>query len=202
MAVFRVTLCDALDDSDPAFRVSYCTRFTQKNQRALISGGSTTARIQRSSQGRALYLMCFGASAAIRRQLNSDHSPALLAVLKPAALHSEGRAAVWAYGSRVRHTARPHPDLDPVVFTSPAQRWSVGELKEALSESDLPFAVDLHVWDEVPERFHEIRKECGLAGSASATGHLILLSLVRPPSPSLRVVVASPPDRRGESSCY
>ena len=68
--------------------------------------------------------------------------------------------AVWAYGSRVRHTARPHSDLDLVVFTSPAQRRSVGELKEALSESDLPFVVDLHVWDEVPERFHEIiRKE-------------------------------------------
>jgi predicted nucleotidyltransferase len=68
--------------------------------------------------------------------------------------------AVWAYGSRVRHTARPHSDLDLVVFTSPAQRRSVGDLKEALSESDLPFVVDLHVWDEVPEKFHEIiRKE-------------------------------------------
>jgi hypothetical protein len=50
--------------------------------------------------------------------------------------------------------------LDLVVFTSPAQRRSVGDLKEALSESDLPFVVDLNVWDEVPERFHEIiRKE-------------------------------------------
>ena len=69
-------------------------------------------------------------------------------------------AAVWAYGSRVRHTARPHSDLDLVVFTSSAQRRSLGELKEALSESNLPFVVDLHVWDEVPERFHEIiRKE-------------------------------------------
>jgi predicted nucleotidyltransferase len=69
-------------------------------------------------------------------------------------------AAVWAYGSRVRHTARPHSDLDLVVFTSSAQRRSVVELKEALSEGDLPFVVDLHVWDEVPERFHEIiRKE-------------------------------------------
>jgi uncharacterized protein len=47
-----------------------------------------------------------------------------------------------------------------VVFTSPAQHRSVGELKEALSESNLPFVVDMHVWDEVPERFHEIiRKE-------------------------------------------
>ena len=69
-------------------------------------------------------------------------------------------AAVWAYGSRVRHTARPHSDLDLVVVTSPPQRRLVGELKEALSESDLPFVVDLHVWDEVPEKFHEIiRKE-------------------------------------------
>jgi len=65
-------------------------------------------------------------------------------------------AAVWAYGSRVRQTARSHSDLDLVAFTSPGQRRSVGELKEALSESNLPFVVDLHVWDEVPERFHEI----------------------------------------------
>jgi len=69
-------------------------------------------------------------------------------------------AAVWAYGSRVRHTARPNSDLDLVAFTSPAQRRSVRELGEALSESNLPFIVDLHVWDEVPEKFHEIiRKE-------------------------------------------
>jgi len=69
-------------------------------------------------------------------------------------------AAVWAYGSRVRHTARPNSDLDLVAFTSPAKRRLVGELREALSESNLPFVVDLHVWDEVPEKFHEIiRKE-------------------------------------------
>ena len=67
---------------------------------------------------------------------------------------------VWAYGSRVRHTARPNSDLDLVAFTSPNQRRSVSELREMLSESNLPFVVDLHVWDEVPEKFHEIiRKE-------------------------------------------
>lgn len=68
--------------------------------------------------------------------------------------------AVWAYGSRVKWTARPNSDLDLVAFTTPAQRSLVSELKEALSESDLPFLVDFHVWEEVPERFHEIiRKE-------------------------------------------
>jgi len=68
--------------------------------------------------------------------------------------------AVWAYGSRVKWTARPNSDLDLVAFTTPSQRSQVTELKDALDESNLPFLVDLHVWDEVPERFHEIiRKE-------------------------------------------
>ena len=68
--------------------------------------------------------------------------------------------AVWAYGSRVKWTARPNSDLDLVAFTTPEQQPLVSELKEALAESDLPFLVDLHVWDDVPERFHEIiRKE-------------------------------------------
>lgn len=68
--------------------------------------------------------------------------------------------AVWAYGSRVKWTARPNSDLDLVAFTAPEQSNIVSELKEALAESDLPFLVDFHVWDEVPERFHAIiRKE-------------------------------------------
>ena len=65
-------------------------------------------------------------------------------------------AAVWAYGSRVKWTARPNSDLDLVAFTTPAQRAQVADLKDALAESNLPFPVDLHVWDEVPERFREI----------------------------------------------
>ena len=68
--------------------------------------------------------------------------------------------AVWAYGSRVKWTARPNSDLDLVAFATSAQRPQVAELKDALAESNLPFPVDLHVWDEVPERFREIiRKE-------------------------------------------
>jgi len=63
--------------------------------------------------------------------------------------------AVWAYGSRVKGTARTNSDLDLVVFTTPDKQRPVSELKEALGESNLPFIVDLHVWDEVPESFHE-----------------------------------------------
>ena len=70
---------------------------------------------------------------------------------------------VWAYGSRVKGTARPHSDLDLVAFASPNQRMQVFELKMEFEESDLPFRVDLLVWDEIPESFHrEIERDHAL----------------------------------------
>lgn len=76
---------------------------------------------------------------------------------------------VWVYGSRVKGTARPNSDLDLVVFTTPTQRLRVSELKDTLDESNLPFRVDLHVWDEIPERFHEVirNEHLVLAGASS-----------------------------------
>jgi len=74
---------------------------------------------------------------------------------------------VWVYGSRVKGYARPSSDLDMVVFASPEQSTNVFLLKEALDESDLPFRVDLFVWDEVPEQFRKnIEAEhCVLVGA-------------------------------------
>jgi len=66
---------------------------------------------------------------------------------------------VWAYGSRVKFTAKPPSDLDMVVFTTPEQSLAAGSLKEAFEESSLPFRVDLFVWDEVPKEFHKNIKE-------------------------------------------
>ena len=66
--------------------------------------------------------------------------------------HLPGTEA-WAYGSRVKWTSRPQSDLDLVVFATPEQQRQVNALKEAFQESDLPFRVDLFVWDEVPETF-------------------------------------------------
>ena len=60
---------------------------------------------------------------------------------------------IWAYGSRVKGTARPHSDLDLVAFTSSEQKRAVSDLKEALEESNLPFRVDLFTWNEIPEQF-------------------------------------------------
>ena len=61
----------------------------------------------------------------------------------------------WAYGSRVRRKSRPTSDLDLVVFATPEQDRRVGDLREAFEEGDLPFPVDLFVWDEIPENFRE-----------------------------------------------
>ena len=68
--------------------------------------------------------------------------------------HLPGTEA-WVYGSRAKWTSRPQSDLDLVVFATPEQRRGVGNLREAFEESDLPFRVDMFVWDEVPETFRE-----------------------------------------------
>lgn len=61
----------------------------------------------------------------------------------------------WLYGSRAKGEARPQSDLDMVVFADPARNRSVYDLKEAFEESNLPFRVDVFVWDSMPERFRE-----------------------------------------------
>ena len=66
----------------------------------------------------------------------------------------------WAYGSRTKSTAHPQSDLDLVVFAPPEQSHKISDLREALEESNLSFRVDLFVWDEVPEQFHqEIKRD-------------------------------------------
>lgn len=62
---------------------------------------------------------------------------------------------VWAYGSRVKGSAKPASDLDLVAFTNKDQKVAVSELREAFEESNLPFRVDFFVWDELPETFHQ-----------------------------------------------
>ena len=62
-------------------------------------------------------------------------------------------ATAWVYGSRAKWTSTPRSDLDVVVFSTPEQLRHVGDLREAFEESNLPFRIDLFVWDEVPESF-------------------------------------------------
>ncbi|MDT8447765.1 MAG: nucleotidyltransferase domain-containing protein [bacterium] len=81
--------------------------------------------------------------------LKPEHLKLLLGLLRQHLPHVE----IWAYGSRVKGTARPSSDLDLVAFAQPEQAAQVARLKEELEESNLPFRVDLFLWDEVPETF-------------------------------------------------
>ena len=83
--------------------------------------------------------------------ITTDQRKTILALLKR---HLPNTTA-WIYGSRVKWTSRPQSDLDLVVFTKPDQERRVSELREAFEESNLPFRVDLFVWDTVPKQFRK-----------------------------------------------
>jgi len=70
---------------------------------------------------------------------------------------------VWAYGSRVNGRNHDGSDLDlvlrgPGLEEIPAGR--LGDFKEAVRESNIPFLVEARDWARLPERFHrEIERE-------------------------------------------
>lgn len=83
--------------------------------------------------------------------ITADQRKTLLALLKR---HLPNTTA-WAYGSRVKWSARPQSDLDLVVFAKPEHERRVSELREAFEESNLPFRVDLLVWRTLPEQYRK-----------------------------------------------
>ena len=65
--------------------------------------------------------------------------------------------AVWAFGSRVKGTAKPYSDLDLAIITDQPLPLAVGAaLAEAFSESDLPYKVDIVDWAALSEPFRRI----------------------------------------------
>ncbi len=70
-------------------------------------------------------------------------------------------ATVYAFGSRVRMTAKAHSDLDLVVVAAaevPLKRMQL--LEEAFAESDLPFRVDVLDWHAISAEFREQIAAC------------------------------------------
>ena len=64
---------------------------------------------------------------------------------------------VWAFGSRVHgENLKPFSDLDLVIISPvPLPSLHLLDLKEAFTESDLPFKVDLLDWSTLDEPFRE-----------------------------------------------
>ena len=64
---------------------------------------------------------------------------------------------VWAFGSRVKGTAKKFSDLDLVVLGDvPLSLGVQASLAEDFSESDLPYKVDVVDWATTSERFRGI----------------------------------------------
>jgi predicted nucleotidyltransferase len=64
---------------------------------------------------------------------------------------------VWAFGSRVKQTAKSYSDLDLAVITNTPLSLEVrAALTEDFSESDLPFRVDVIDWAGTEEVFRQV----------------------------------------------
>ena len=64
---------------------------------------------------------------------------------------------VRVFGSRIRGTAKKYSDLDLVIMSQkpiPIQKMAL--LKEAFSESNLPFKVDLVDWSLISDEFKKV----------------------------------------------
>jgi len=58
----------------------------------------------------------------------------------------------YVFGSRAKGGAKELSDLDLVVMPSPT-KLELTNLKEAFEDSDLPYKVDLVVWDDIDKNF-------------------------------------------------
>lgn len=81
------------------------------------------------------------------------------AVLVMLARHVPDRE-IRVMGSRVTGRAKPFSDLDLVVMgDEPLDFRTMGQLREAFDESNLPFAVDVVEWASASEGFRRIIDE-------------------------------------------
>ena len=89
---------------------------------------------------------------------------------------------VWAFGSRATWTSKDSSDLDlAVVGSAPLGRRTLGQLREAFEESNLPVRVDIVDWYAIPESFHrEIERDYVVVQERGS----LLSRSVRLPSPS------------------
>jgi predicted nucleotidyltransferase len=64
---------------------------------------------------------------------------------------------VWAFGSRAAGTAKPYSDLDlALIGETPLSLDTLAALREAFSESDLPWKVDLVDWATTNAAFRKV----------------------------------------------
>jgi len=69
------------------------------------------------------------------------------------------KAEIWAYGSRVKGDFHNGSDLDLTVINFGEDDKSILQLRKLVRESDIPFLVDLTMFNDLPISFqNEIKK--------------------------------------------
>ena len=64
------------------------------------------------------------------------------------------KVQVYAFGSRIKGTARKNSDLDLVIKSEePLKLEEFYDIKDAFSESDIPYRVDLSDWSLLSANF-------------------------------------------------
>ena len=78
-----------------------------------------------------------------------DIAPEHLAIVQAVLKKNVPQRIVWAFGSRVKGTAKPYSDLD--------LSWAeLAGLVDDFSHSDLPWKVDIVDWANTSEEFRQI----------------------------------------------
>ncbi len=64
-------------------------------------------------------------------------------------------AEIWAYGSRVNGDSHSGSDLDMTVVSFNDAHKSVAELRRLLSDTDIPFLMEVQEFGKLPASFRE-----------------------------------------------
>lgn len=65
------------------------------------------------------------------------------------------KSEIWAYGSRVNGDAHEGSDLDLVIKSFNSDTCTLAELRQFIQDSDIPFLVDLNVFDDMPKAYQQ-----------------------------------------------
>ena len=68
-------------------------------------------------------------------------------------------AEIWAYGSRVNSSSHDGSDLDLTVKDFGNSEKDLSELKQLLSDSNIPFLIDINEFCRLPEYMQESIKK-------------------------------------------
>ena len=86
-------------------------------------------------------------------ELSGEHLKDLKCVLKK----HVPKCTIRLFGSRVNGNAKPYSDLDIAIISNDKLDLQIlGDLKEELEESNIPFRIDIIDWHRISKSFQEI----------------------------------------------